>query len=110
MQMPDIVTFVGENPKAHGVTERPDLTDRDVRVLVRSVGMNEAYQAMANGLNPSLVFTLRDASDYQGEKILKFRGKEYRVVRTYQAGRSVELTCEELTIDKGIMTEGNEDA
>lgn len=109
MRIPDVVKLIAEKPKAHGAFDRPDLIGRDVFVLVRSVGMNEAYQAMANGLNPSLVFELRDAADYQGEKILIYNGKKMRVVRTYQTSRAIELTCEEITTDSAVM-EDFEDA
>lgn len=109
-KMPDLITFVSESPQAHGVADRPDLHGRDVCVLVRSVGMNEAYQAMANGLNPSLVFELRDAADYNGEKILEYHGDQMRVVRTYQTGRGIELTCEKIGIDAAILEGGIDDA
>ena len=105
MRIPDIVTLIGENPTAHGVFDPPLHERRNVFTIVRSVGMNEAYQAMANGLHPTLVFKIADFADYQGEKIAEFHGKLFRVVRTYQAGLAVELTCEEITIDKAAVEE-----
>lgn len=107
MRTPDVITLVGENPAAHGVFDAPDTESRTVYVSVRSVGMNEAYQAMANGLHPTVVFRLSDSADYHGEKICLFHDKQYRVVRTYQTGFGIELTCEEITIDRAIM-EGND--
>lgn len=104
MQMPDTVKLIAEE-QPHGVWEEPKLEEREVYCLVRSVGMSERYQAMANGFNPSVVFTLRDSADYQGEKNLIFRGKLHRVIRTYQTGRAIELTCEELTTDAAVMDE-----
>lgn len=103
MQCPDVIKLIVEDPKPHGVFEKPKLTARTVPCLVRSVGMTERYQAMANGFNPSLVFTLRDAADWDGEKILIYNGKKMRVVRTYKTGRAIELTCEELTVDAAVM-------
>lgn len=99
MRIPDVVTLVGENPAAHGVFDAPLEERRTVYAVVRSVGMQEVYQAMANGLHPSLVFKIADATDYIGEKIAEFHGKLYRIVRTYQTGFGIELTCEEITID-----------
>lgn len=113
MQMPDVITIISEDPEDHGVHDTPALSGRELYVLVRSVGMSERYQAMANGFNPSIVFTLRDASDYNGEKIILHNGRRMRVVRTYQTGRGIELTCEELTVDAEIMNdyrEADEDA
>lgn len=109
MQMPDIVTLIVEDPKAHGVGENPTLTGREVYCLVRSVGMTERYQAMANGFNPSLVFTLRDAEDYRGEKILIYKKIFMRVVRTYKTGRGIEITCEETTVDAAVAKQFGEE-
>lgn len=109
MLMPDELTLIAEDPEAHGVFEKPTLTERTVLVLVRSVGMTEKYQAMANGLNPSLVFILRDAEDYQDEKIVRYRGRSMRVIRTYITGRSIELTCEQITVDAAITEEQPEE-
>lgn len=103
--IPDIITLVREDPRAHGVREKPDLIKRQVRCFVRSVGMQESYQAMANGLNPSIVLELRTAADYSGEKIAIYKDKMLSVVRTYQTGRGIELTCEEITADAAIMTD-----
>ena len=69
--------------------------------------MNEAYHAMANGIHPTVVFRHYHSADYHGEKICLFHDKQYRVVRTYQTGFGIELTCEEITIDRAIM-EGND--
>ncbi len=98
--IPDIVTLVREDPRAHGVKDKPSLIKRQVRCFARSVGMQERYQAMANGLNPSIVLELRTAADYCGEKIAIYKGKQLRVVRTYQTGRGIELTVEEEKIDR----------
>ena len=110
MRIPDVVTLVGENPAAHGAFDAPLNERRTVYTVVRSVGMQEAYQAMANGLHPSIVFTITDATDYLGEKIAEFHGKLYRVVRTYQKGFCIELTCEDITIDNAIAHENRESA
>jgi hypothetical protein len=45
------------------------------------------------------VFTLADYAEYQGEKICEFEGQRYRVIRTYETGGAIELTCEEATVD-----------
>lgn len=100
MILRDVITLVGETPAAHGVFDVPTETQRQVFCSVRSVGMREAYTAMSNGLHPELVFVLSDYGDYNGEKILLYREKQYRVIRTYISGTSIELTCEEATVDR----------
>ena len=96
----DVLTLIKEQPKAHGVTEKPTETERTVYCTVRSVGMNEAYQALANGLRPQFVFILSDYTDYDGEKICAYNGARYRIVRTYRNNQSIELTVEEVTVDR----------
>lgn len=95
----DVLTLIGETPAAHGVFDPPTYTERQVYCTVRSVGMNEFYRAMENALRPTFVFTLSDLAEYQGEKICVYRGTRYRVVRTYVANQSIELTVEEATVD-----------
>lgn len=95
----DVITLVSESPAAHGVFATTTETQKQVFCSVRTVGMNEAYQAMANGLHPQFVFVLSDYSDYSGEKIVLYNSVRYRVVRSYRANQGLELTCEEATVD-----------
>lgn len=99
MMFRDVITLVSENPAAHGVLDDVTETQKQVFCSVRSVGMNEAYQAMSNGLHPQFVFVLTDYADYSGEKIVLYNSKRYRVVRTYRQNQGIELTVEEVTID-----------
>lgn len=100
MMFRDVLTLIAEDPKAHGVTDKPKETGRTVYCTVRSVGMNEAYQALANGLQPQFVFVLSDFDDYEGEKVCEYNGVRYRVVRTYRKNQGIELTVEEVTVDR----------
>lgn len=95
----DVISLIAENPAAHGVFDQTTETPKQVYCSVKSVGMNEAYQAMSNGLHPQFVFVLSDYADYNGEKIVTYNGKRYQVIRTYRNNQSIELTCEEATID-----------
>ena len=99
MMFRDVITLVAENPAAHGVLDDVTETQKQVFCSVRSVGMNEAYQAMSNGLHPQFVFVLTDYADYSDEKIVLYNNKRYRVVRTYRQNQGIELTVEEVTID-----------
>lgn len=99
MNFRDVISLVGETPAAHGVFDQTTEKPRQVYCTVKSVGMNEAYQAMSNGLHPQFVFVLSDYSDYDGEKIVLYNSVRYRVVRTYRNNQQIELTVEEATID-----------
>ena len=96
----EVITLVGENPAAHGVFDRATEVGRDVFAEIRSVGYNEFYAAKSAGIEPSIVFVLQDYMEYDGEKIVLFDSKRYRVVRTYTNGQTIELTCEVATNDK----------
>lgn len=100
MTFRDVISLVAETPVAHGVFDTQVVeTSRQVFCSVRSVGMNEAYKAMENGLKPQYVFTLSDYADYEGEKICVYNNTRYRIVRTYRLNQGIELTVEEITID-----------
>lgn len=105
MNRSDVLYLVAENPAAHGVFDKPTETARKVFCTVRSVGWNEFYTAKQNGLAPSIVFVLADYAEYKGEKIALWtpHGAEaqqrYRIIRTYTNNQTIELVCEEATID-----------
>lgn len=66
---------------------------------LRSVGRSEFYNAAANGLRPELVFVIH-AYEYSGQKLIRYEGVEYRVMRTYQTRfEELELTCEKVAAD-----------
>lgn len=77
------ITLIGEEPTAHGVFEVPDNIQNEVFAEVLSASQNEFYKALENGLEPELVFMLTDYGDYNGEKILVYDDKRWRVIRTY---------------------------
>ena len=83
--------------------EFEDLVQREVRRTVYageySVGMSETYQAMAVGYKPEVKFILQSWLDYQGEELVEyvpFGSKDQvrlRVLRTFNSGDTIELTC-----------------
>ena len=91
----DVIYLI--HTETHGVFEAPTEKKKRVYCEVRSVGMNEFYRAMEHGIEPTYVFTLADYADYDGEKLVEYHGKRYRVVRVYFDDHSVELTVEEET-------------
>lgn len=96
----EVITLVGENPEAHGVFDRVEPVKRDVFAELRSVGYSEYYAAKSAGIEPSIVFVLADYLEYDNEKIVLFNDEQYRVIRTYTNGQTIELTCERATNDR----------
>ena len=91
----DVIGLVTETRSAHGVHEAITESVRDVYAEIRSVSRSEYYTALNAGVQPSIVFKLALDADYQDEKFLRFRGKRYRVVRTYLTNDGgIEITAE----------------
>lgn len=91
----DVIYLITENPNPHGVFDTTTPTERVVYCTVRSVGMSEFYRAHEQGLEPQIVFVLSDYADYNGERLIRWGDKMFRVIRTYVDGLSIEITCEE---------------
>ena len=91
----DVVTLIAERPGAHGVYEPPLYDYRKVYCEIRSIGMNEAYQARASGLNPEYKLRLSHSFEYKGEKLCEMQNTRYRIIRTYMdESDGIELTLE----------------
>lgn len=64
-----------------------------------SVGMSEVYQGMAVGYKPEAKFQLENWLDYHGEELVEYtpfgltEPIRLRVLRTYNKGDALELTC-----------------
>lgn len=83
MYLSDICYLITDTPRAHGIHDRPESTERMVYCTVQSVGRQEYYAASNVGLSPSLVLKLADTLEYENELKLKFHDQEYRINRTY---------------------------
>lgn len=60
----------------------------------KSIRQSEYYQAATTGLRPELTFVLW-TREYKGEKYLKFEGKEYAIIRTFEpSSEEIELICQ----------------
>ncbi len=94
MKRNTVVYLIREDPAAHGVTEPHRRVERKVYAVMRSVGMRETYEAMGHGIAPERVFDLAIPEEYQEEKLLKWNGQIYRVVRTYINGETLSITVE----------------
>lgn len=90
-----MIKLVTETASAHGVHATVTETEREVMCTVRSVSRSEYYNALNAGIEPSLVFYLALSDDYQGERVVRYQGKKYRVVRTYLTeDDGIEITVE----------------
>ena len=65
----DVIKLIKVNPEAAGVGTEPAETQRTVFCTVRSIGMQEAYQAMGQGLTPELKVILAHDFEYEGERL-----------------------------------------
>ena len=65
---------------------------REVFAKQQSVGMREFYEAAATEYSPEIKFILADYLEYNGENFAKYEGTLYRIMRTYRAGQTIELT------------------
>ena len=99
MYRADVITLIGEDPTEHGLWDEYTPEERKVFVEVGSVGMSETYEARSVGLSPELRFVVRVAEDYRDERRLRYRGVEYKIIRTYRTGDGIELYAERMTGD-----------
>ena len=95
MMRADVIDLIKETASAHGVHQAVTEEARTVYCTVRSVSRSEFYNAMNAGIQPEYVFVLALAEDYQGERVVRYKGQKLRVVRTYMtADDGIEITCE----------------
>lgn len=91
----DVINLITENRTGHGVHEAVTDTERTVMCSVESVRRSEYYNAANAGYRPEYVFKLALAEDYQNERLVKFHGQRFRVVRTYPTeDDGIEITVE----------------
>ena len=92
-----LISVTAEQNLAGDIIEVP--SEREVFAKLQSVGMQEFYQANANGFKPEIKFILADYLDYQGEGYVDYQAyneekpMRYAVIRTYRNGNQLEITC-----------------
>ena len=95
MMKSNVVTLISEVPAAHGVGEEPEEVRRTVYCTIRSIGRQEAYQAMGIGLNPELKVILAHDFEYGGEAVCEMSGVRFTIIRTYITETDgIELTLQ----------------
>ena len=105
----DVIDLIKENRAGHGVHEVVTETARTVMCMVESVRRSEYYEASNAGYRPEFVFKLALAEDYQNERLLKYHGQKFRVVRTYRTeDEGIEITAERS--DENGSDENNTDS
>lgn len=102
----DVVSLISVSPEAEGVGIDRTETGRTVFCTIKSIGMTEAYQAMATGLNPELKICLAHDFEYQDEPYLIYHGKRYHIIRTYITETDgIELTVQRVIGNGGGLSD-----
>ena len=112
MMKANVVDLITVSPEAAGVGTDPTETKRTVYCTVKSIGMQEAYQAMGIGLNPELKVILAHDFEYGGERKCELAGMRYNILRTYITETDgIELTLQRVAGNAAPLpaTEGSGD-
>lgn len=67
-------------------------TYRTVFADKQSVRQSEHYEAKQLGLKPELMFVIR-STEFSNDERLKYKSKEYEIIRMYDKGETLELVC-----------------
>lgn len=60
-----------------------------------SIGQQEFYSSAVVSLKPEFKLILADYYDYDNQKVIRYDGKLYDVIRTFIAKNTIELTVKE---------------
>jgi len=95
MMRADVCDLITVSPEAAGVGTDRQETSRTVFCTIKSIGQQEAYLAMGQGLNPELKVVLAHDFEYQGERLCEVGGVRYDILRTYiTEADGIELTLQ----------------
>ena len=98
MMKANVVDLITVSPEAAGVGTEPTETKRTVFCTVKSIGQQEAYLAMGQGLNPELKVILAHDFEYEGERLAELDNVRYDILRTYVTeSDGIELTLQRVT-------------
>lgn len=89
-----------------------EITEQNVFVQPRSVSQSEYYRAAQVGLQPSLTLFISNRYDYAEQKIVRYEGKIYDVVRVDWRGQrdGISLICEEKVNEHNNIGSDDEDS
>lgn len=104
--MDDVITLIQESAPSYDQygNERHVRTERELFCQVGGITRSEFYAAATVDMHPELTVTLSDYLDYEGEKLARYHGQLYSIVRTYR-GRGQALNAIELVLERRM---GNE--
>ena len=106
MMRANAVDLITVNPEAAGVGTEPSETKRTVFCTVKSIGQQEAYLAMGQGLNPELKVILAHDFEYEGERLCELDGVKYDILRTYVTETDgIELTLQRVALNAKPLPE-----
>ena len=88
------------------LNEITEYSEREVYVYPRGVYNAEFYRAAQVGLHPSITLDLTNREDYEGENIVEFEGKTYRVIRVDWNAQRDKLS---LILEDAIHVTGAQD-
>ena len=98
MMKANAVDLIKVSPEAAGVGTEPEEEKRTVYCTVRSIGQQEAYLALGQGLNPELKVILAHDFEYEGERLCELDGVRYDILRTYVTEKDeIELTLQRVS-------------
>lgn len=104
MMRANVLDLITVSPEAGGVGTEPTESKRTVYCTVRSIGQQEAYLAMGQGLNPELKVILAHDFEYEGEGLCELDGVRYQILRTYITETDgIELTLQRVTRNAGKL-------
>jgi SPP1 family predicted phage head-tail adaptor len=93
----NVLDLITVSPEAAGVGTEPEETRRTVFCTIRSIGQQEAYLALGQGLNPELKVILAHDFEYEGERLCELDGVRYDILRTYVTEEdAIELTIQRI--------------
>ena len=100
----NVIDLITVSPEAAGVgTDREEIR-RTVFCTVRSIGQQEAYLAMGQGLNPELKVILAHDFEYGGESLCELDGIRYEIKRVYVTeADSIELTLQRVALNAEVI-------
>ncbi len=99
----DVITLIHESEPTYDEygNETHTQTERELFCQVHGVTRNEFYAAATIDMHPELTVTLSDYLDYAGEKLARYHGTLYSIVRTYR-GRGQALNAIELILERRL--------
>lgn len=90
----DVINLIAETIEKDEIGQDITATSkREVFAEKKGITRTEFFNVGQTGIKPAFMFRIR-AIDYEGEEIIEYEEKQYKVYRTYSSGEMMELYCE----------------